>query len=655
MRSISFFLIVCSLTLGLLLGTDTQAQENVQVASPNGSVRLTLDTKNGLKLSLSADDQLLIRPSSIDMSIDGASLSTSNNIIDIVRNGSDKTVTPPIKLRSEKLDDHYNEARINFEGRYSLILRAYDNGVAYRFETQHDGQITVNHEIADFQLASDALLHFPEEESLISHNERLYKTLKTSAVDEDDLASLPLLASLDGHRLLFTETDLQDYPGMWIRGQDGNTLAALFPKAVKASHMENDRNSAVDARHDYLAVTKGARPYPWRIIMIARDDTELLNNNMPYLLAEPSRIDDTSWIKPGQIAWDWYNANNLYGVDFKAGLNTETYKYFIDFAAENGIEYVIFDEGWYKLGDVLNLNPEMDTKGLIEYANSKNVGIILWVVWKTLDDKLDEALDTFEEWGVKGIKVDFMQRDDQWMVNYYWRISEAAAKRKMIVDYHGAHKPAGLWRTFPNTLSYEGVLGLEHSKWSDDASPNHNVTLPFIRMAVGPTDYTPGGLSNAHPENRGQFFERPITIGTRAHQVAMYMIFESALQMLADSPSQYNREKPTLEFVRDIPTVWDETIPLMGRVGKYVAVARRNGNEWFVGAMTNDTGRTLDIDLSFLGSGPYDATIFADGINADRFANDHKVTRLNVRADQKLNAKLEKNGGWAARFTPADQ
>jgi alpha-glucosidase len=589
------------------------------------------------------------------MSIDGASLSTSNNIIDIVRNGSDKTVTPPIKLRSEKLDDHYNEARINFEGRYSLILRAYDNGVAYRFETQHDGQITVNHEIADFQLASDALLHFPEEESLISHNERLYKTLKTSAVDEDDLASLPLLASLDGHRLLFTETDLQDYPGMWIRGQDGNTLAALFPKAVKASHMENDRNSAVDARHDYLAVTKGARPYPWRIIMIARDDTELLNNNMPYLLAEPSRIDDTSWIKPGQIAWDWYNANNLYGVDFKAGLNTETYKYFIDFAAENGIEYVIFDEGWYKLGDVLNLNPEMDTKGLIEYANSKNVGIILWVVWKTLDDKLDEALDTFEEWGVKGIKVDFMQRDDQWMVNYYWRISEAAAKRKMIVDYHGAHKPAGLWRTFPNTLSYEGVLGLEHSKWSDDASPNHNVTLPFIRMAVGPTDYTPGGLSNAHPENRGQFFERPITIGTRAHQVAMYMIFESALQMLADSPSQYNREKPTLEFVRDIPTVWDETIPLMGRVGKYVAVARRNGNEWFVGAMTNDTGRTLDIDLSFLGSGPYDATIFADGINADRFANDHKVTRLNVRADQKLSATLEKNGGWAARFTPADQ
>jgi alpha-glucosidase len=372
---------------------------------------------------------------------------------------------------------------------------------------------------------------------------------------------------------------------------------------------------------------------------------------MIYKLAKPCQLDDTSWIKPGKVAWDWWNWNNIYGVDFRAGINTETYKYYIDFASKYGIEYVILDEGWYKLGNLLDVVPEINVEELVTHGKEKNVGIILWVIWKTLDDQLEEALDQFVKWGVKGIKVDFMQRDDQWMVNYYYKIAREAAKRHLLVDFHGAYKPTGLIRTYPNVLTSEGVRGLENSKWSkDDPSPGHNVTIPFIRMLAGPMDYTPGAMLNATKEPFRPVFNRPMSQGTRCHQLAMYVVYESPLQMLCDSPSNYLKEAECMDFFSRVPTVWDDTKVLDAKVGEYVLITRRSGNEWYVGAMTNWTARELEVDFSFLDAGNYTIEIYQDGINADRNAMDYKKVVRTVTKNEKLNIHLAPGGGWVGRL-----
>ncbi len=385
---------------------------------------------------------------------------------------------------------------------------------------------------------------------------------------------------------------------------------------------------------------------------LGQKDADLLTNQLVYQLAEPQEIADTHWIRPGKVAWDWWNANNLYGVDFRAGINTQTYKYYIDFASRMGLDYIILDEGWYKLGDLLSVVPAMNVPELVEYGRQKHVRIILWVVWKTLEDQLEQALDQFQKWGVAGIKVDFMQRSDQWMVNYYWKIAAEAAKRKMLVDFHGAYKPSGLRRAYPNVITRESVMGLEHNKWSTDVTPTHDLMLPFIRMVAGPMDYTPGAMNNAQPANFRVIFNRPMSMGTRAHQVAMYVVYESPLQMLADSPSQYLKELECARFIARIPTTWDDTIPLQAGVGQYVALARKHGNTWYLGAMTNEKARELNLDLSFLGGGKYSADILEDGINADHFGCDYrKVTRTVSKADT-LKVRLAPGGGWAAILTP---
>jgi len=350
------------------------------------------------------------------------------------------------------------------------------------------------------------------------------------------------------------------------------------------------------------------------------------------------------------VAWDWWNANNIYGVDFRAGVNTLTYKYYIDFAARYGIEYIILDEGWYPLGNLLVNAPDMDVDELFRYGKEKGVGIVLWVTWKTLEDQLEPALERFTKWGAAGIKVDFMQRDDQWMVNYYEKVAREAAKRHMLVDFHGAYKPTGLIRTYPNVITSEGVKGLENSKWSKDVTPEHDVTLPFIRMLAGPMDYTPGAMLNAQDKDFAASFNRPMSQGTRCHQLAMYVVYESPLQMLADNPSNYLREPECMEFLAGVPAVWDQTKALDAKVGDYVLVARRHGKDWYVGAMTDWTARTLTADLSFLGAGSYEAQIYQDGVNADRYAGDYKKTTRTVTAKDKIEVKLAPGGGWAARL-----
>jgi alpha-glucosidase len=368
-------------------------------------------------------------------------------------------------------------------------------------------------------------------------------------------------------------------------------------------------------------------------------------------LAPEQKIEDTSWIKPGKVAWDWYNMNNIDGVDFKAGVNTETYKFYIDFAAKFGLEYIILDEGWYDIttNDLLNPVPDVDVKELIRHGKENNVGVILWVTWTSLDADLEKTLDAFADWGVKGIKVDFMQRDDQWMVQYYERVAKATAERKLLVDFHGSYKPTGLRRAYPNVITREGVCGLENNKWVGAFSnPEYCLEIPFLRMLAGPVDYTPGAMSNAQKENYRPIWNRPMSMGTRCHQLAMYVVYESPLQMLADAPSEYLKNEGCMDYLSAVPSVWDETKVLDAKYGDYVLIARRNGDTWYIGAMTDWDSRDLEIDFSFLGKGKYTADIWQDGANADMRATDYKKVSESVSSKSKMTIHLAPGGGWAA-------
>ncbi|MCA9258032.1 MAG: glycoside hydrolase family 97 catalytic domain-containing protein, partial [Planctomycetales bacterium] len=368
----------------------------------------------------------------------------------------------------------------------------------------------------------------------------------------------------------------------------------------------------------------------------------------------PCEMDDVSWVKPGKVSWDWWNNLDLFGVDFSAGVNTDSYLHMIDFAAEYGLQYIILDEGWSDTRDVMRTAPDIDLEKIVAHGKQKGVGVILWVTWNGLDRKMEEALDAWSKLGVAGVKVDFMQRDDQWMMDFYWRAAEATARRKMLIDFHGACKPTGLRRTFPNVISYEGVTGLEQYKWTDEiTTPDQELTLPFIRMVAGPMDFTPGGMRNADRRSFKPVFDHPMTQGTRCHQLAMYVIFESPLQMLADSPSEYRRQPECMKFLSQVPTTWDDTRVLHAKVGDVIALARRSGEDWYVAAMTDWTPRELDLDLSFLPSGAFQLEAWADGVNAARNANDFRRESRQVSQTDQLKVELAPGGGWAGWLRPA--
>ncbi|MBN1154571.1 glycoside hydrolase family 97 protein [candidate division KSB1 bacterium] len=626
-----------------------------EIQSPDRSISLRVTIDQQITYAVIVDGEEIVAASPISMTLrDGLVCGLNPEVVRVRHRTIHQKIEPIVPEKFSVINDHCNELTIDFKGDYSLIFRAYDNGIAYRFKISKRGNITIVSEQATFNFGASSYVYFPEEESFFSHNERSYLYSQLDTLNAGRLASLPVLVATPGPRVLIAESALRDYPGMWIQSSGASKLDAVFPHfPLKCELRPNsDRDMPVTQYADYLAVTEGNRSFPWRILAIARTDSKLVTNQLVYQLADELQIKDPSWIKPGKVAWDWWNANNVYGVDFKSGVNTETYKYYIDFASRYGIEYIILDEGWYKLGDLLNVVPEMNIEEIIAYGKDRNVGIILWVIWKTLDDQLQIALDQFEKWGVAGIKVDFMQRDDQEMVNFYWKIAAEAAARKMLVDFHGAYKPAGLRRAYPNVITREGVKGLENCKWGGDITPTHNLTLPFIRMVPGPMDYTPGAMINAQPGNFRSIFERPMSMGTRAHQIAMYVVFESPLQMLADSPSNYLREKESTDFIARIPTVWDDTKVFEAKIGEYLLMARRNGKIWYIGAMTNEQPREFILDLSFLNGETYTADMLEDGINADRFGSDYRKTTRVVSRNDSIKMKLAPSGGWCAILMP---
>src|SRR5688572_2499717 len=521
------------------------AQQTYSLHSPDKKIEVRIRTGERFRYDVLFNGNLLMQDSALSIEINQTRLGLQPKVQNQRERTVNQEIVPAVPQKSARIHENYNELRLDMEGDYGIVFRAYNEGIAYRFETTlPQSQVRVLSEEVSLNFAGDYHVYYPKEESFFSHNEREFLYLPLKDVPPTSLASLPaVIVTSDGVKIAIGESDVEDYPGLWLRGNSNNGLSAIFPPYPLKEELRKDRDFRITHISSIMAMTNGTRTYPWRIAGIAQKDADLVTNQLVYMLAKPSQVPDTSWIKPGKVAWDWYNANNIYGVDFKSGINTQTYKYYIDFASRYGIEYVILDEGWYKLGDLLSVTPEINIEELVAYGKKKNVGIILWVVWKTLDDQFEAAFNQAEKWGVKGLKIDFMQRDDQLLINFYHKVCREAARRRMLVDFHGAIRPATMTRTWPNLVNVEGVRGLEQTKWSKYANPEHNVTLPFTRMLLGPMDYTPGAMVNAGREtNFAPVFERPMSLGTRVHQLAMYVIYEAPLQMLADSPSHYLRE-----------------------------------------------------------------------------------------------------------------
>ena len=637
--------------------TRTMSGKEYHVASPDEKLSLVINVNDRITWSALYQNQVVLDACPVSMTIN-ENIVLGYQPVPLRQNEQtiSRKINVPVPTKRSVLTDVYNELTIAFRGDYSVTFRVYNQGIAYRFETDIEGDIEITAEELEINFSDDVVSWFPEEDRMISHYERSYQKILVKELKSGQFCSLPVFfKSPEGLNMVFTEAGLQDYPCMFLYGNDKNALKAGFPKYVLETAVperNGDRNEIILREADFIARVSGARHFPWRLMYISDDAGDILENDLVYQLSDPLKLEDTDWIKPGKVAWDWWNANNIYSVDFESGINTQTYKYYIDFASEYGLEYVILDEGWSKTTtDVLESIPDIDLTELVRYGKEKNVGIILWLLWKPLDRNMEQIMETYAQWGVKGIKVDFMQRADQYMVKYYERVVAEAAKRHLLVDFHGAFKPAGLRRAYPNLLSYEGVKGNEHNKWSKDITPEHTLTIPFIRMAAGPMDFTPGAMDNAGENNFFPRFTRPMSQGTRCHQIAMYIVYESPLQMLCDNPSNYYNEKECTEFIARIPTVWDNTLVLAAEISDYIVMARQRGDKWYVGAMTDRSERMIEIDFSFLKDGVHQIEIMQDGINAGKNAIDYKHIEGTVKNTDKMKVKLAGGGGWAAVVT----
>ena len=652
--------IVVTLIIHLFIGGVAIAQETA-IKSPDGRLSLKVNLSETVSWNVSLDGMNIIENATISMDMgSNRVLGSSPKLRNKNTESKNETIIPQVPNKDANIKSVFNQLTLNFKGGYQLVFRTYNDGVAYQFIDQSSKTKTVINEQMTLTFPAGTSSFFPQEESMYSHNERDYLNKNISDIATGEFCSLPVMFDTKKAKVLFTESSLLNYPGLFLAKGKENTFTTTFPKyvlkAVPNEAFNPDRNQIISEEADFIAKVDGKRSYPWRVFIISDDDRTFVESNLVTQLSPATKISDVSWIKPGQVAWDWYNANNVYGVDFEAGVNDETYKYFIDFASKNGIEYVILDEGWTKsTTEILEDNENIDVPELIKYAKSKNVEIILWILWKPLYENPEKILQLYSSWGAVGIKTDFMQRSDQYVVESYEKIAEIAANYKLLVDYHGAFKPAGVERMWPNIINYEGVKGNENNKWSSAITPEHNVTLPFIRMAAGPLDFTPGAMINMNKvdyetggPNYAAFWTRPMSFGTRAHQVAMYVVFEAPIQMLCESPTIYYKEQETVDFITQIPTIWDETVVLEGAVSDYIIVARRKGDNWYLGAMTDWTARDFELDFSFLGEGEFEMKSLRDGINAHRNAQDYKIETNSVNQNAKISIHLSGGGGYSA-------
>lgn len=646
-----------------LAGVQAQKQKTWQLSSPDKGNQIQVVFDGGIKWSVTHDGVRILEPSPLSLEGPGWDIYPGTAPVVKVKNRSVSDTIRTVAYKKAFVVNQFNEMELVCKGDHSIIFRAYDNGVAYRFVTRKKDEQVVMQENVNFKFEGDKTLYIPftsdirQGERYSCAFEEFYTRLPVSAIPTDTLGYLPMMVVVnDTLKAVLLEADVQDYPAMFIQ-QDGSGPNAL--KGVFAPYPAKEEagakywiNYAVTAREKYISRTSGTRSFPWRVIAISDRDADLLNNDLVQQLSEPSKITDPTWIKPGKVAWDWWNDWNITGVDFKAGINTETYKHYIDFASKNRLEYVILDEGWSDDWDLTKRNASIDLEAIIGYAKSKNVGIILWSTWYAITRDLEKYCAEFAAMGVKGFKVDFIDRNDQKAISSCYEIASVAARHHLMLDFHGMFAPQGLQRTWPNVVNFEGVRGMEYMKWSaDDRVPEHAVRLPFLRMMAGPMDYTPGAFRNRTRKNAVPSNSLPQSLGTRCSQMAMYIVYEAPLQMLSDNPTIYSKEQACTDFIAAVPTFFDETRALDGQFGEYVVMARRKGQDWYVGALGNWTERDLVLDLSFLPSGKYQALIFRDGINATRDATDFMREERTITPG-KYTFHLAPGGGFAIKLTP---
>ncbi len=633
--------------------------KEVSVASPDGRIKVTMD---GETYSVSYDGTAILKNSTASLVLgDGQEIRLSDKTKKISsKNGITEHITAPF-YRQSSFDYSYNYLRIDFRSGYSIEWKVSNDGVAYRFGNSNGGETVIKDEKAEFNFAGDDKAWLPystnprKPEAMAFQN--WYTVQNLSEGSKDNLAFLPATVDAGKVKVTILESDLKAYPGMFVKAEKGKTsLSGVFSKYPKTFDYYRGRvQRFVTSTEDYIAKHEGARSYPWRILAITEDDTQMPVNNLVYALAEPAKFSDTSWIRPGYSAWEWWNDWQLTGVDFKAGINMDTYRYYIDFASRNGLEYVILDEGWYvpQSGDMMTPISELDLPELVKYASERNVKLILWCVFNVLDDRLEEICKHYSQMGIAGFKVDFLDRDDQEGLEMTYRIAETAAKYHLVLDLHGISKPTGINRTYPNVLNYESVFGQEEVKWSTNEvdMPLYNVTAPFIRMMAGYTDYTPGGMRNATKAEFVPNYSRPFTMGTRTHQVALYVVYDSPLTMLCDVPTQYEKNPETLAYLSSLPRIYDKEIVLSGKIGEYIVVARQANGSWYLGGLTSWTERDIVVDFSFLGDGNWDVELFRDGVNAGRNAEDCAIEKFSTTAAGSKEVHLASGGGFSMKIT----
>ena len=650
------------LSLLLFIGNAPLAAKvkNYTLSSPDGGLKVEISTGDGLSYRIMHENDTILSHSNIGLVLaDGTLVGKSSRVTRERRKKIEDKVESPF-YRFKEFVAVCNELDLKLQGGFGVTFRAYNDGVAYRFYTTVTSEVTVKDEVAEFNFPQDYTAYLPyttnDKQPMAMAFQNVYDITPLSKA-QPKLAFLPVTVDCGSVKLTLLESDLEAYPGMFVQSQQGKYgLKGVFaPYPAKTDFYPWRKQEYVTETTDFISRSRGSRSYPWRVLAITEKDTDMPVNNLVYALASPNRIGDTSWIKTGKVAWDWWNDWNLKGVPFKAGINMDTYKYYIDFASRNGLEFIVLDEGWYdpKSGDMLTVIPELDLTELIAYGKSKGVEIVLWTVFNVLDSQLEAACKKYADMGIKGFKVDFLDRDDQTAVEMVYRIAEMTARYKLTLDLHGIYKPTGINRTYPHIINFESVFGMEEVKWTDikNNMPLYDVTFPYIRMMAGPVDYTPGAMRNATKADWRAMYYTPASMGTRCHQLAAYIVHDSPFTMLCDAPTNYLNEQECVDFIASLPVEVDSTFIASGELGKYIVTVRKKDVNWYIGGMTNWDERDVQLDFSFLPEGmSYTAVLFKDGVNANKQAEDYRKETIRIDKDSRLTLHLASGGGFAMKL-----
>ena len=655
---------LCLAILSLLLlirNASFAAKEKKYVlSSPDGTLKVEISAGNELAYQVMHGNDTILSHSNIGLVLENGTIVGKTPRITGERRRKIKDNIESPFYRFKEFVATGNELDLKLKGGFGIIFRAYNEGVAYRFYTTQSSDIIIKEEQAEFNFKEDYTAYLPyttnDKKPMAMAYQNVYDIIPLSKA-QPKLAFLPVTVDCSSVKLTLLESDLEAYPGMFVQSQQGKYgLKGVFaPYPAKTDFYPWRKQEYVTETTDFISRSRGSRSYPWRVLAITEKDTDMPVNNLVYALASPNRIGDTSWIKTGKVAWDWWNDWNLKGVPFKAGINMDTYKYYIDFASRNGLEFIVLDEGWYdpKSGDMLTVIPELDLPELIAYGKSKGVEIVLWTVFNVLDSQLEAACKKYADMGIKGFKVDFLDRDDQTAVEMVYRIAEMTARYKLILDLHGIYKPTGINRTYPHIINFESVFGMEEVKWTDikNNMPLYDVTFPYIRMMAGPVDYTPGAMRNATKADWRAMYYTPASMGTRCHQLAAYIVHDSPFTMLCDAPTNYLNEQECVDFIASLPVEVDSTFIASGELGKYIVTVRKKDVNWYIGGMTNWDERDVQLDFSFLPEGmSYTAVLFKDGVNANKQAEDYRKETIRIDKDSRLTLHLASGGGFAMKL-----